>query len=172
MVVDADVERAREGDVAGFERLTADRVDGLIRLAAAIVLDPDAAQDVVQDSLVSAWRHMRDLRTTDAFDAWLRRIVVNHARNAARARRRVRPLAAPPLAPDPSRSVEDRITVAAAMETLGVDHRAVVALHYLEGHPVDAISRLLRIPTGTVKSRLHTARARLRAALEEHDGRA
>ncbi len=169
-MADPDIDLARAGDVLAFERLAAPRVAGLLRLAGAILLDADGAQDVVQDSLVRAWTHMREVRTADAFDAWLRRIVINTARNTARTRRRIRALATP--TPDPSGHVDDRIAVAEAMATLDTDHRAVVALHYLEGHPIEAIARLLDIPAGTVKSRLHTSRARLRAALEERDGRA
>ena len=165
------VERARAGDVEAFDLLVGSQLDALLRIAAAIVLDPDAAQDVVQDSLVKAWRHLPDLRAADAFDAWLRRIVVNTARNAARRRRRVRAIAPQTLAGE-AQGLDDRVAIGEALEGLDVDHRTVVALHYLDDRPIDAIAQLLGIPSGTVKSRLHTARSRLRAALEERDGRA
>jgi len=164
------VERARAGDVEAFDMLVGSQLDALLRIAAAIVLDPDGAQDVVQDSLVKAWRHLPDLRAADAFDAWLRRIVVNTARNAARRRRRVRAIAPQTLAGE-AQGLDDRVAIGAALEGLDVDHRTVVAL-YLDDRPINAIAQLLGIPSGTVKSRLHTARSRLRAALEERDGRA
>jgi RNA polymerase sigma-70 factor (ECF subfamily) len=72
---------------------------------------------------------------------------------------------------DPVEGAADRIALAEALGGLDAEHRVVLALHYLEGEPVASISRLLGIPEGTVKSRLHAGRARLRAALEGPDGR-
>lgn len=164
------VERARRGDADAFDQLVRSQVEPLLRIATAVVLDRDAAEDVVQDSLVRAWQHLPELRAADAFDAWLRRIVVNTARNAARTRRRIR-MITPQRPTGQFDGSDDRLAIAAAMDLLDLEHRTVVAFHYLDGRPIDSIAEILGIPAGTVKSRLHTARRRLREALEELDGR-
>ena len=164
-----DVEDARAGDHAAFERLVRVRVPDLLRLAGAIVVDRDLAHDVVQDSLVNAWRHLDSLRSSDAIDAWLRRIVVNTARNAVRGRARLHVLHER-MAVDPSEGAADHVAIAAAMRLLDVEHRAVVALHYLYGYSIVDTARLIGVPPGTVKSRLYVARARLRASLGDSDG--
>lgn len=164
------VERARAGDPAAFDVLVNRSLDPFLRLATAIVIDRDLAKDVVQDTLVLVWRHLPELRDAGAFDAWAKRIVINTARNALRRSGRVRDIsmAAPS---DPMDGTADRVTMVEALRGLDVEHRAVVALYYLEDQSVDSIARLIGIPAGTVKSRLHAGRARLRAALEDEDGR-
>jgi RNA polymerase sigma-70 factor (ECF subfamily) len=164
------VERARAGDPAAFDLLVGLLLDPFLRLATAIVIDRDLAKDVVQDSLVLAWRHLPELRDTGAFDAWAKRIVINTARNALRRSGRVRVISMQPPS-DPLEGTADRVALAQALRGLDVEHRVVVALYYLEDLSVDSIARLLGISAGTVKSRLHASRAKLRAALEDEHGR-
>lgn len=164
------VERARAGDAAAFDVLVGLSLEPFMRLATAIVIDRDLAKDVVQDSLVLVWRHLPELRDNGAFDAWAKRIVINTARNALRRASRVRVIAIQPPS-DPAEGTADRVALAEALRGLDLEHRAVVALHYLEDQSVDAIARLLGIPEGTVKSRLYAGRAKLRAALQDERGR-
>lgn len=169
--MDEAVRRAGLGDSAAFEVVVGPELEDLRRLATAIVLDRQIADDVVQESLVAAWQGLRRLRDPASFRTWVRRIVINRARNALRRPRSLRLVdAARPLegdgVADPSRAWSDSVALEAAMRELTVDQRLCVALYYLEGRPVTDIADLLRIPAGTVKSRLHTARARLRKALE------
>ena len=164
------VERARAGDTAAFDLLVDRSLEPFMRLATAIMIDRDLARDVVQDSLVLVWQHLPELRDDGAFDAWAKRIVINTARNTLRAARRVR--AIPTWTPsDPLEGAADRIALEAALRGLDAEHRVVLALFYLEDQSVAAIGRLLRIPEGTVKSRLHSGRAKLRTAFEDDDGR-
>lgn len=165
------VERARSGDAAAFDLLVSQLLEPLMRLATAIVIDRDVARDVVQDSLVRVWQRLPDLRDAGAFDAWTKRIVINTARNALRRSRRVR--AIPMRTPsDPVEGAADRVALVEALGQLDPEHRVVVALYYLEDQSVASIARLIGIPEGTVKSRLHSGRSRLRAAFEDADGRA
>lgn len=164
------VERARAGDAAAFDVLVGRSLEPLQRLATAIVIDRDLAKDVVQDSLVLVWRHLPELRDSGAFDAWAKRIVINTARNALRRASRVRLIVIQPPS-DPADGTSDRLALAEALRGLDVEHRAVIALHYLEDQSVDSIARLLGVPAGTVKSRLHAGRAKLRAALQDERGR-
>ncbi len=154
------------------------RIDAIHRLSLAIVGDEADARDATQETFVAAWRRIGTLRDTDRFDAWLQRIAVNASRMTlrARGRRRVREipsgdvasLAALASASDDrsailERSDADRLGVALAR--LPVDQRTILVLHHLEGHAVAELAEILEIPAGTVKSRLHTARRALEAAL-------
>lgn len=167
--MDDAVRRARLGDAASFSALVEPELEDLRRLATAIVLDRHVADDVVQESLVAAWRGLSSLRDPTSFPLWLRRIVVNRSRNALRRPRNLRLLDARAVdslhAADPSGAWDDAVALEAAMRKLNVDQRVCIALYYLEGRPVSAIATLLGVPDGTVKSRLHAARARLRQAL-------
>lgn len=75
------VGRAKAGDGTAFEELVAPRVPALYRLAIAMV-GPEEARDVTQDTLVSAWRELRQLKRADRADAWLRSILLNRARTS------------------------------------------------------------------------------------------
>lgn len=161
------VERAGRGDREAFAQLIEVRVTAAVRIASAIVGDPDLAKDVVQDAFVSAWVHLPRLRDADRFDAWLNRIIRNGSRDALRRRRRLREIdidAAADLASqdDPSGVV----ALDAAFERLSTDQRQLLAMHHLAHVPVAEMARQLGIPVGTVKWRLHRARRALERALE------
>lgn len=165
------VRRAARGDAEAFETIVQPELADLRRLATAVVLDREVADDVLQDSLVAAWRGLGELRDPAFFRTWLRRIVINRARNAVRRPRTLRLVEAvrasdPQNLGDPSDEWSDAVALEAAMRELKPDLRICAALYYLEGRQVAEIADLLGIPEGTVKSRLHTARARLREALQ------
>lgn len=160
----------------------ADRIDGQLdrayRLAAVILGSAMEAEDAVADAALAAWRSREHLREADRFDAWFGRIVVNTCRDRLRVRKR-RPVGALPAAEiaagagarDASRAADFRDGVHArdelsrAFETLDPDDRIVLILRFWLDLSIDAIADRIGVPSGTVKSRLHHATARLRAAL-------
>lgn len=149
-------------------------MDAVYRLTYAILGDEADATDAAQEAFVAAWRQIGRLRDAGRFDAWFRRIAVNAARMTlrARGRRRVREIPASVVA-DLDRRVDPRFAshddaaiLGAALRHVAVDQRIILALHHLEHRPVDEIAAILGIPSGTVKSRLHTARRALEAAID------
>lgn len=173
----AQVEQARRGDVDAFEAIVRSRIDTVYRLSLAILGDEADARDATQETFVAAWRRIASLRDPDRFEAWLQRIAVNAARMTLRGRRRrlVREIPSDHVAaaergtagPPPS----DAERLGAAMERLSPDQRAILALHHLEGQGLDEIAESLRIPVGTAKSRLFTARRALEKALADEAAR-
>lgn len=165
------VERARTGDVRAFEALVGERLDPLFRTAWAILGSEADARDATQEAFVSAWRQLPRLRDVEAFDAWLHRILVNACRASLRRRGRVREVRIAPIHDraavvdgDPD-AFDESEAVARAFDRLKPDHRTILVLHHLRHEPVASIAAALNIPEGTVKSRLHAARAALEAAL-------
>jgi RNA polymerase sigma factor (sigma-70 family) len=144
------------------------------RLAAAVVGVADAA-DVTQETFVSAWQQLPKLRDAGAFGPWLRRICVNRSRNWLRSRGR-RPRAALELGgevgildprPDFRAEAEARAILEPAFESLSVDQRAVLALHYSIGLSISEAADVLGIRVGTAKSRLSAGLAVLRRELDD-----
>ena len=164
------VRRARDGDRDAFDALLRGMVDRLFAVAYRVVRDWDVADEVVQQTLVSAWRDLPQLREADRFEAWLHRLLLRSCyREAKRTRRRhvVESTAASSgdVAP-PESAIADRDRLDRAFARLTVEHRAVLVLsHYLELTGPE-IARVLDIPPGTVKSRTFHALRALRAALE------
>jgi RNA polymerase sigma-70 factor (ECF subfamily) len=175
------VEQCRKGDVAAFEPLVEKYRQRVYRLAYNVVRDREEAWDVAQEGFIRAWQALPNFRGQSAFYTWLFRIVMNVAadrvrQRAARGRafgtERVpeedweRVIADEGVKPDETAArVEERERITKALATLSEDHRAIVVLSDLEGLSYREIADVLSIPMGTVMSRLHNARKRLRDAL-------
>jgi len=163
------VERAAGGDAMAFDELGRGAIDRMYAIAGRILGDADSAQDAVQQALWAAWRDLPNLRDTNRFDAWLRRLLVRCCYEESRRRRRIRlvPLRVPQdvSETDEIGAIADREVLDRAFAQLTTEHRAVVVLHHWEGLSLVEIADALGIPVGTARSRLHYALRRLREAL-------
>ena len=175
------VDRCRRGDVAAFEPLVERYRQRVYRLAYNVLRDTEEALDVAQDAFIRAYQALPSFRGQSAFYTWLFRITMNVAadrvrQRAARGRafgtERVeeeeweRTLVDRGEAPDASAArAEERRRIQRALESLPEHHRAIIMLSDLEGLSYREIAEVLGIPMGTVMSRLHNARKRLRQAL-------
>jgi RNA polymerase sigma-70 factor (ECF subfamily) len=164
------VERAALGDVAAFEVLVASRLNRAHRTASAILDSPSDAHDVVQESFLAAWRHLPRLRNPRKFDAWLAKTIVNRCRDVLRRRKRSREVALG-ASLDTSgdggmADAEHDITLNRAFDQLSAEQRYLLVMHHLHGTPVAELAAELATPVGTLKWRLHAARAALQQALE------
>ena len=175
------IERCRAGDLAAFEPLVQKYRQRVYRLAYNVLRDADEAWDVSQDAFIRAFQALPSFRGDSAFYTWLFRIAMNVARDRARqhaARGRAfgtervdekdwdRALVDHGTAPDASAAqIEERERIVKALATLSEPHRAIIMLSDLEGLSYREIAEVLSIPMGTVMSRLHNARKRLKVAL-------
>ncbi len=164
------VERAQRGDHEAFDSLATAAYHRLYAVARRILRDGYAAEDAVQDTLLKAWRELRGLRDPEKFDAWLHRLLVSACRDQVRRRNR-RPFEVdiPDLeraAPgDDMARLVDRDEIEHAFLELSVEHRAVLVLTHYLGLSGPEVAAILRIPPGTVHSRLHYGSQAMRAAL-------
>ena len=136
--------------------------------------DRQAAEEVVQDTLVRAWRHADDYDPERGSVAtWLfgiaRNLVIDQARSRA-ARTRSLMSAPPPQMVDTGGEIDRMLEtwqVAEALAELSTAHRDVIIACYHRGYPVVDAAELLGVPVGTVKSRLYYGLRALRLKLEE-----
>jgi len=141
------------------------------REAARYVRDPVAADDIVQEALMRAWRGRAACRTPDAPLPWLLAITRNEAlRFKARAHHAreslVAVLADADCAPDMADTATERVWVRVAVGRLDDLDRRIVAMRYERDMTTAQIAERLGTPEGTVKIRLHRVRKRLRGELE------
>lgn len=156
--------------VAAFQRLADQRLDASYALATAILRNDTDAQDAVHDAVVRAWGHWGSLRDPTRFDAWFDRIVVNICRDRLRAGRY---RAATDIAyattistPDTTGAVDEQIVVGQALDRLKPDDIVVLTLRHFLDLRLDDIAVLLDVSLPTAKTRLRTARERLKSQLE------
>lgn len=143
-------------------------VDEAYRLATRILHDRLAAQDAVQEAALRAWESRASLRDPDTAAAWFTKIVVNVCRDELRRRGRkprVVPLA---LTTDPSQTDGSAHSdeLSRPIARLKPDEQVLLGLRFGRDLTVGQIATYLGVPEGTVKSRLHSSVAHLRAALD------
>lgn len=162
-----------------FRRYVVPQLPVLLRVARRVTGDPADAEDLVQETLIRAYRAI------ERFDgrhprAWLLTILRNTWSNM---NRRARPqlldndediLSVPGTGADGRSGAEEQVLdgvldtqLLAALHNLSRNHRAVVVLVDVDGLTYQEAADVLGVPTGTVMSRLHRARSRLRQSLEE-----
>lgn len=139
----------------------------MYRVAWSILRNNADCEDALQEAALKAWEKRGHLRNEAYFRTWITRILINACYDTQRKRRRVIPLdevaeRAAAASPDP--------TLTLALEALPEKLRLPLTLHYLEGFSVEELAQTLRIPAGTVKSRLHQARSRLRVLWLDAEG--
>lgn len=137
-------------------------------VAYLILRDHADAEEVLMDTLVTAWRRGRALRDGAALRTWLLRIATRHALSRRRRRRAHQPLAddLPLQASASMQPSADRLVVAEAMDALPAQMRAAVALHYAAGLSVPQTAEALGKSENTVKTQVREGMARLRSALD------
>jgi len=164
------VEAAQAGDHEAFEVLAAGVVDRLFGIARLVLRDVPAAQDAVQETLVSAWKDLPRLRDPERFDAWIHRLLINACADQGRLRRRwtaeIQVVRALPSSDGGFNMMDDRDQLERGFKRLKTDQRVAFVLHHYLGLTVPEIAETLGIPEGTVKSRLYYATGAMRAALE------
>ncbi|MDL1910344.1 sigma-70 family RNA polymerase sigma factor [Chloroflexi bacterium CFX6] len=180
------INSAQRGDVDAFNVLVLNYQDMLYRIALRIVHDECIAEDAVQEAMIHAFRHIRSFRGGN-FKSWLARVTVNASYDELR--RGKRHLAMPleqftsegeeiespewmrdsgPGPEERAESSELRRALHGCIKALAPDYRLMVILVDMEGMSYDEAAQVVRVPVGTVKSRLARARMQIRKSLQAH----
>jgi RNA polymerase sigma-70 factor (ECF subfamily) len=176
------VARVLAGEPALFEVLMRRHNQRVYRVARAILRDEDEIDDVLQDAYLAAYRHLGGFERRARFSTWLVRIVANQALD--RRRRRLHTVSLEPVLesglrgpavelagsptgdPEQERSARElALRAERAIDALPESFRAVYVLRQVQGLATSEAADCLGIDPGTVKTRLHRARALLREAL-------
>lgn len=135
----------------------------LYRVARGFLRAGDDCADAVQEALCKAWKQ-RERVGEDYFRPWLVRILINECQNIGRRKKRLVPVAEVEGKPEPP---PETSALLEALSALPEKLRLPLTLHYLEGFSLEELSGILRLPVGTIKSRMYQGRKRLRGELEE-----
>ena len=177
---DADyVRRLQRGETEAFEMLVRRHEKTIFNLVYRMLGDYDEAAEVSQEVFLSAYRAIGQFRGDANFSTWLYRIALNHTstRRKTLIRRQQRNVAIEDtepvrdLQPGPAETMEKkeiRERVQRALDNLEPDDATVILLRDLQDIPYEEVARLLEIPVGTVKSRLHRARQALKSQLASY----
>ena len=162
------VAAARAGDTHAFEALVRAFQADVWRLAVHLTGDHAVADDIVQDTFVRAFRFLRRYRGDSRFTTWLFTIARNCARDEMRRMQRRKRVTEPIYGETAAADVFIAIEVRDALLELPVDLREAVVCVDVFGMKYRDVAHVLEVAEGTVKSRVHDARARLAAELGIH----
>ncbi|MEW6278540.1 MAG: sigma-70 family RNA polymerase sigma factor [Candidatus Eremiobacterota bacterium] len=175
------LDRAGQGDYAAFEALVERHASGVYHLALKMLHNPADAEEVLQETFLSAYAHLPEFRRESSFKTWLYRIAANHALTRLRRDRSNLErwlgeddgfdLPDTDWSVDPERAAEReelRRRLLQAMDALPAPYRTVFWLRDVEGLTSREVADVLHLELATVKTRLLRARLKLRELLSDY----
>ncbi|MFZ9982769.1 MAG: RNA polymerase sigma factor [Cyclobacteriaceae bacterium] len=167
------IQRAREGEQAVLKELYNLYSRAMFNTALRIVSDRMEAEDILQESFISAFKNIHSYRGESTFGAWLKKIVVNRSLNAIRSRitfEDAEVLAdlsvAEQMETDDQKFPFTIQQVKQALHQLADGYRTVFSLYFLEGYDHSEISEILGIDENTSKSQLSRAKKKILVLLQ------
>ena len=174
---------ARAGDAGAFASLVMPHRDGILRLTERILRNREDAEDAVQSAFLDALRHLDSFQGRSRFSSWLTRIALNAAFMRLRLSRRRTEISLDEMVerdtaarsqvvearPNPEQECslqEARVLLATALDRLDPLYGEVIHMFHVQELSAKEVARILGVPLGTVKARLHRARSRLNRHLQ------
>jgi RNA polymerase sigma-70 factor (ECF subfamily) len=163
--------RCQSGEPGAFEDLIAVMERPLLYYAANLTGNTDSALDVLQEVWIKAFRGIRKLKNPGSLRSWLYTITHGIAVDRIRknySREQVEKVQYEDIqeAEETSFAEEDAAAVHAALNQIGLNHREVLILHFLEDLSLAEIAKVVGCSEGTVKSRIHYAKRQMKQILE------
>jgi len=171
--------KSEKGSAASFDALVRPHITYLYRLAYRFCGNPEDAEDLVQDLFVKLYPRCAELEVVEKLRPWLvtslYRMFVDGTRRQKRSPLELiddevtfyETASSGTKSPDYELAEDQRIDqMEAAFQRLSEDHRVLLTLHDIEGYRLLELQKMLDVPVGTLKSRIHRARGRMRKILE------
>lgn len=169
------IRKAAQGDRLAFRELVLEHSHAMFRLAWRLTSDETAAEDIVQEAFIKAWRKIGNFRMESSFKSWLHRITVNTAMDYLRKQSRRKQFETEEPQWDPGLQsaempthdvqIDIRKQTEAAMMDLSEVERSALLLKHFEGHSIIEIAQILEITTGACKQAIFRAVKKMRIAL-------
>ncbi len=171
------IERVKKGDTEAFSPLVERYKLPLYKVMYRMVYNRDDAEDLVEEAFIKAFKAIGRFEIGRPFYAWICRIAVNNAINYLKRERHDKVQSIEPIqhsltakTGDPVKMTRQKLLqekIAASMAQLPEEYRTILILRVEQGFSYEEISAILKIPKGTVMSRLARARNRLRELFKE-----
>ena len=174
------IKKFQNGDIGAFNQIVYRYKDRLLNFVYRFVNDIDKSEDLVQDTFLKLYTHKDSYREIAKFSTWLYTIAANLARTELRKIKRRKTFSISDLSKDDREFIistealgpddkdinstfEKKIQI--ALECLSVDFKTIIILRDIQELSYDEISKIMRIPIGTVKSRINRGRLKLQDLL-------
>lgn len=157
------VKRAQRRDMDAFVDLMEKHKTGLYKVAKSYLSSEEDVADVMQETVLSVYEHIQELKSVSYFKTWMTRILINHCKDLLRQQKRY--LVSGQLPENTQEAPESDREFYRLVGELPEDYRAVFLLYYGEGFHTREIAWILDMNENTVKSKLRRGRDRLKQVL-------
>ena len=163
------VKKAKKGDGEAFVSLVKQYEDVLYRTASRLLNNDEDVADAMQDTIISAYEKLHNLKNDEYFNTWICKILINKCNSLLNKNKNVSVI-------DENLLIQNRddkfqkIELEEALNSLNEVYRLALILYYIVGLNVKEISEFLKEPEGTIKSRLSRAKSILRNNYYKNEG--
>lgn len=154
-------------DKEAFASIVLSSTDSLYRISKSILKYDADCEDAVQEAIATGFGKLNTLRQEAYARTWLTRILIHECYSLLKRREKTAAMPAEPK--EETYDNSDYSELYEALGTLKKEYRLTIVLYYLEGYSIDEIGKIMRVPAGTVKSRLSRGRRELRCIMEAKD---
>lgn len=168
-----EVNLAKKGNILAFQKLIEENKVYLYNIAYAILNNSDNAGDAICETILKAFHKIKDLKRSEHFKTWITRILINESRKILKQKRKVVKLEDYMnnfQVHDTENKLNIKLDLQKALKSLDKKQYDVIMLYFYNDLSIEDISKILKIPEGTVKSRIHTAKQKLYNLLNKEGG--
>ena len=165
-----DIEKAISGDKEALNRIFITQKEVMYKTAVILLQNPDDVYDAIQETLLKIYKNISSLKNSNAFKSWSRKILVNECYNIISKNKKIAELNKSITMEYEETSEDvyfDKENIESIFSKLDIKSKLVATLFYIDELSVKEISSFLKIPEGTVKSRLSKAREQIFNVIEE-----
>lgn len=154
------IQKAKRGDPDAFTKLMQSQMKSMYKVAKAILQSDEDAADAIQETILTCWEKLEQLKENRYFKSWMTRILINKCNDLLKSRQEYLLDDSFYETASPSRDF-DNIEWNETLKSLDEKYRLVIMLYYVEGFKTREISKILDIPESTVRTRLARGRDKM-----------
>lgn len=154
------INQAKKHNADAFTELMQSQMQTMYKTARSFLSSDEDIADAIQDTILTCWEKLHQLRENRYFRTWMTRILINKCHDILRQKKTVIPVETLPETPAPDLGFAN-LEWTEALNILDEDHRIVIILYYVEGFKTSEIAAILDIPESTVRNRLARSRKKL-----------
>lgn len=154
-----NIKQAKKGNKVAFETIIMNNIDYLYRIAYTTLRNENNIEDAIQNTILKSFEKIHTLRKEEFFKTWITKILINECKNLMRKEKKIVYLEDIEREEDLyTQEKEVKMDIKEVLKHLNDDYREVVNYYYIQEKKVSEISKILKVPEGTIKSRLSRAR--------------
>ena len=156
------IKEAKLGDKEAFEEIIMENIDYFYKIAYTILKNEEDASDAISNTVLKAYTKIKQLQKDDFFKTWITKILKNECYDIIRKNKKIVYIEEYKQENlKYSHEKEEQVDIKKAIQSLNENLSEIVILYYIQDKSIAEISKILKIPQGTVKSRLYKARSEI-----------